>query len=77
MSKTSVTNILCSFVTLSSKTMSLWHYVSNTPVAHDISFKVETDALVCPKHPNHWERTDEDVCPYFVEIENAYPNCTP
>ena len=32
--------------------MSLWHYVSNTPVAHDISFKVGTDALVCPKHPN-------------------------
>ena len=32
--------------------MSLWHSVSNTPVAHDISFKVGTDALVCPKHPN-------------------------
>ena len=31
--------------------------------------KVGTDALVCPKHPNHWERTDEGVCPYFVENE--------
>ena len=48
LSNNSVTITLCSSVTMSSKTMSLWHSVSNTPVAHDISFKVGTDALVCP-----------------------------
>ena len=42
-----------------------WHTYTfrNAPFYH---ITVGTDALVCPKHPNHWKRTDEGVCPYFV-----------
>ncbi len=56
------------------RTIDTLNQSKNAPVAHFISLKVGTDALVCPKHPNHWERTDEGVCPYVVENENAYPN---